>query len=298
MCSTRPFSRRRSSSVRSLAVSTSTGMSRQSECRRSASTNSNPSISGIIRSRMMTSGCASASCSRATLPFSACPTLQPSFSSASLTPRRAMSSSSTRSTRRPDAPQIFRSVPISWLRSTGLTRNSVAPSAKPRPFSSTIVMRITGMSESAGSPLITDSTDQPSRSGIITSSVIAAGLSSRASRSPSTPPSAVTTMKPSRTRKRSVTARTVGSSSTTRITGASIGAAGDDGPGRAVCCAAMGSPAPTCAGRRMVKVDPWPGSLSTAISPPIIWQKRRLMASPSPVPPYLRVVDASAWTKS
>ena len=34
------------------------------------------------------------------------------------------------------------------------------------------------------------------------------------------------------------------------------------------------------------------------MSPPIIWQNRRLMASPSPVPPYLRVVDASAWTNS
>ncbi len=44
----------------------------------------------------------------------------------------------------------------------------------------------------------------------------------------------------------------------------------------------------------MVKVDPLPGALSTVTSPPIIWQKRRVIASPSPVPPYLRVVDASA----
>jgi signal transduction histidine kinase len=28
------------------------------------------------------------------------------------------------------------------------------------------------------------------------------------------------------------------------------------------------------------------------MSPPIIWQKRLLIASPRPVPPYLRVVDA------
>jgi hypothetical protein len=39
-----------------------------------------------------------------------------------------------------------------------------------------------------------------------------------------------------------------------------------------------------------VKVEPRPGSLSTVISPPIIWQKRLLIASPRPVPPYLRVV--------
>ena len=48
----------------------------------------------------------------------------------------------------------------------------------------------------------------------------------------------------------------------------------------------------------MVKVEPRPGSLATVMSPPIIWQKRRLIARPSPVPPYLRVVEASAWTKS
>ena len=48
----------------------------------------------------------------------------------------------------------------------------------------------------------------------------------------------------------------------------------------------------------MVNRDPWPGSLSTPTSPPIIWQNRRVIASPSPVPPYLRVVDASAWVNA
>ena len=47
-------------------------------------------------------------------------------------------------------------------------------------------------------------------------------------------------------------------------------------------------------GNRIVKVDPRPGSLSTVMSPPIIWQKRLMIASPRPVPPYLRVVEASA----
>ena len=36
----------------------------------------------------------------------------------------------------------------------------------------------------------------------------------------------------------------------------------------------------------------------TVMSPPSIWQNLRLMASPRPVPPYLRVVDASAWLKA
>jgi OpgC protein len=42
----------------------------------------------------------------------------------------------------------------------------------------------------------------------------------------------------------------------------------------------------TILGSRIVKVEPRPGSLSTVMSPPIIWQKRLLIASPRPVPPY------------
>lgn len=45
------------------------------------------------------------------------------------------------------------------------------------------------------------------------------------------------------------------------------------------------------------KVLPTPGSLSTPISPPMRVVRRRQMASPRPVPPYLRVVEASAWEK-
>src|SRR6516164_1114598 len=54
----------------------------------------------------------------------------------------------------------------------------------------------------------------------------------------------------------------------------------------------------TIPGSRIVKVEPRPGWLSTVMSPPIIWQKRLLIASPRPVPPYLRVVDASACENS
>ena len=44
------------------------------------------------------------------------------------------------------------------------------------------------------------------------------------------------------------------------------------------------------------KVEPVPGpALSTHIVPPISSASRLLMASPSPVPPYLRVVALSAW---
>ena len=44
-----------------------------------------------------------------------------------------------------------------------------------------------------------------------------------------------------------------------------------------------------------MNVLPLPSSLSTVMSPPIMWQKWRLMASPSPVPPYLLAIEGSAW---
>ncbi len=51
------------------------------------------------------------------------------------------------------------------------------------------------------------------------------------------------------------------------------------------------------AGASNQNVEPRPGALSAPIWPPIISTSRRLIASPSPVPPYRRVVDASAWAK-
>ncbi len=56
--------------------------------------------------------------------------------------------------------------------------------------------------------------------------------------------------------------------------------------------------ASTILGSRIVKVEPRPGSLSTVISPPIIWQKRRLITRPRPVPPYLLAVEEEAWENS
>ena len=67
----------------------------------------------------------------------------------------------------------------------------------PRRFSSTMLTMITGVSASSASWRSAASTDQPSRSGIMTSSVIAIGRSSLASLIPSRPPSAVATAKPS-----------------------------------------------------------------------------------------------------
>ena len=45
------------------------------------------------------------------------------------------------------------------------------------------------------------------------------------------------------------------------------------------------------------KVEPLPGSLSTHIRPPMSSPRRLLIARPSPVPPYRRVVEASTWLK-
>ena len=54
----------------------------------------------------------------------------------------------------------------------------------------------------------------------------------------------------------------------------------------------------TRAGIVAVKDVPWPASLTTVMSPPMSWQNLRLIARPSPVPPYLRVVEASACTNA
>ena len=48
----------------------------------------------------------------------------------------------------------------------------------------------------------------------------------------------------------------------------------------------------------MVNVVPLSGSLATVTSPPIIWQNRRVIVRPRPVPPYFRVVDTSACVKA
>src|SRR6478609_114635 len=51
-------------------------------------------------------------------------------------------------------------------------------------------------------------------------------------------------------------------------------------------------------GRRTVKTEPLPGSLVTVTSPPIMRASLRVMARPSPVPPYCRAVEESAWVNS
>ncbi len=47
----------------------------------------------------------------------------------------------------------------------------------------------------------------------------------------------------------------------------------------------------------MWKREPLPTSLSTLMRPPISSTRRRLIASPRPVPPNSRVVEPSAWEK-
>src|SRR5262249_17509126 len=55
---------------------------------------------------------------------------------------------------------------------------------------------------------------------------------------------------------------------------------------------------PPSAGRRTVNVEPLPSSLCTVTSPPIIRASLRVMARPSPVPPYRCSVVESAWVNS
>jgi hypothetical protein len=163
------------------------------------------------------------------------------------------------------------------------------------------------MSDSSGSLLSAARVRQPSTPGITTSSVMTAGRTSRARVRPSAPSHASTTPKPSLIRSRDIRSRTSGSSSIT----STVTSGPDDGASRASAAAAgrlrhpgavwpAGRPAEgvTLAGISSVNVEPTPGSLVTVMSPPIMRLKRWLIARPRPVPPYLRVVDASTWEKS
>ncbi|HEX5723841.1 MAG TPA: hypothetical protein VFX98_00155 [Longimicrobiaceae bacterium] len=51
-------------------------------------------------------------------------------------------------------------------------------------------------------------------------------------------------------------------------------------------------------GKTAVKMDPRPSSDSTRTEPPSSASSLRTMESPSPVPPYSRVIDWSTWRKS
>src|ERR1051326_4728262 len=62
--------------------------------------------------------------------------------------------------------------------------------------------------------------------------------------------------------------------------------------GTSACCA-------TATGSVKENVEPWPGVDSTHIRPPCISMMRLAMASPSPVPPFCRVLELSAcWNSS
>src|SRR6266487_786210 len=54
----------------------------------------------------------------------------------------------------------------------------------------------------------------------------------------------------------------------------------------------------TMPGRRTVKTEPFPGSLVTVTSPPIMRASLRVIASPRPVPPKRCAVVLSAWLNS
>ena len=68
-------------------------------------------------------------------------------------------------------------------------------------------------------------------------------------------------------------------------------------PLRSARCPCM-SPAALSSGTSNQKVAPRPGSDSTPMVPPIKSMIRLQITSPRPVPPYSRVVDASAWANA
>ena len=144
------------------------------------------------------------------------------------------------------------------------------------------------------------STLQPSMPGIMMSSVMTDGPARAPSAMPSSPSCAVTTSNPSRLRTapHQVAHRRVVVDHQHAV-GCGAGA-----PRRArvrvMRGRARGRRARRCASgrQRTVKVVPAPGVLATVTAPPIMRQSRSVMARPRPVPPYLRVVELSAWVNS
>src|SRR5262249_15699679 len=88
-----------------------------------------------------------------------------------------------------------------------------------------------------------------------------------------------------------MSSRAVASSSMTR-TQSALGERRPSAPVELLVCASA------LAGRRTVKTEPLPGSLVTITPPPIMRASLRVMAKPSPVPPYCRAVEESAWVNS
>ena len=131
--------------------------------------------------------------------------------------------------------------------------------------------------------------------GIMTSRVIATGCSDRAIRSAARPSLAVTTRTPAPWSVRPSRSSAFGSSSTTSTIRSSSGC-GEKAASATGWVSELS--ALTSTGSRIVKVEPSPSLLSTVISPPIISQKRFVMARPRPVPPKLRVVLSSACENS
>jgi hypothetical protein len=111
------------------------------------------------------------------------------------------------------------------------------------------------------------------------------------------PSSAVSTASPISSSSTWASSRLTGSSSTTRMRRPACGAGGSG-----LDASAAGSLGPDvgAAFQRAVnqKVLPSPGVLLRAGTPPISSARRRVMARPRPVPPNLRVVEASACSKT
>ncbi len=161
--------------------------------------------------------------------------------------------------------------------------------------SSTIDTITTGISAVTGFAFNVFNTAHPLIPGIMTSRVITSGFNRAAISSPAWPSAAVSTRNPSLHNDRIIKSRAFGSSSITRtVDPAAAGVSTACRPAAVGNNPLSAAGSWTSAGNVTVKVVPCPASLATVRSPPINRQNRRLMARPSPVPPYLRVVDASA----
>ena len=200
----------------------------------------------------------------------------------------------------PGAGSHFRSVSLSRSSSTGLERKSFIPACMHRsrcPTMTSAVRATIGMLVRPAARMRRVAS-YPSMSGrwqsINTRSYSPASSAWTASR----PVPARSATNPSFETWARTTAWFVGLSSATRIRlchpDMPCPAAGRHLSGRSATGCGLSSSAGQPKTAVNQKVDPAPSSLSTPISPPIVSASCRDIARPRPVPPYLRVVEASA----
>ena len=181
--------------------------------------------------------------------------------------------------------------------SIGLPMWSLIPASRQRSRSCGITLALMAMMGSCENWRIPRVAARPSMTGICTSISTASNAEARTMRTATAPLSASSTCKPALSSSSRATSWFRSLSSTTRMRAPAKERSASAGPGAGcgVFVGGLASAMPTRAVNQ--NVLPCPGSARTPTSPCISVARFLEIARPSPVPPYWRVVEASACWK-